>query len=145
MEPDSTPINKPELTNRTAVVIDKDLATWQQLNVVAFLASAIASNFPETMGKEFKDSSNKNYLSIFRVPVLVFEGTGEQVRRAYERARARGLAVGIYTRDIFKTQGDDNWTAIAAKTEAEQDLVGTVMYGARSPVSKAVDGLELHK
>ena len=36
---------------KIALIVRDDLATWQRLNVVAFLASGIASAAPEVMGE----------------------------------------------------------------------------------------------
>jgi len=137
-------MEKPELENKTAIVLEKDLLSWQKLNVAAFLASAIAKRFPETMGEDFVDASGISYPGIFRVPVVIFAAEAADLRRVYERAKARELVVGIYTRKIFETQGDQNLEAVASSSEAEHDLVGLVFYGPKNKVNKAVDGLKLH-
>ncbi len=51
---------KPIFENKIVIVLLEGLLQWQELNVTAFLASAIASHFPETMGKEFVDASHVN-------------------------------------------------------------------------------------
>jgi len=134
-----------QFPTKTAVIIERDLLTWQELNVTAFLASAIASRFPETMGPEFKDASNVSYLAIFRQPVLVFQAKHNDLKKVYRKARENNLFVGIYTRPIFQTQGDDNLKAIAAVKEEEQDLVGIVLYGKTEVVDKCTRGISLHK
>jgi len=134
-----------QFPTKTAVIIERDLLAWQELNVTAFLASAIASRFPETMGPEFKDASNVSYLAIFRQPVLVFQAKHNDLKKVYRKARENNLFVGIYTRPIFQTQGDDNLKAIAAVKEEEQDLVGIVLYGKTEVVDKCTRGISLHK
>ena len=44
---------------KVAAVIKDDLLTWQKLNVVSFLASGIAIQFPETHGKELVTADNE--------------------------------------------------------------------------------------
>ncbi|KKS79069.1 MAG: hypothetical protein UV54_C0043G0015 [Candidatus Beckwithbacteria bacterium GW2011_GWA2_43_10] len=134
-----------QFPTKTAIIVERNLLPWQELNVTAFLASAIAHKFPETMGPEFEDASNVNYLAIFRQPVLVFQAKHNDLKKVCRKARENNLFVGIYTRPIFQTQGEDNIKAIAALKEEEQDLVGIVLYGAAVLVDKSTRGISLHK
>lgn len=130
---------------KIAIVLEEGLQAWQKLNVTAFLGSAIASHFPETMGPDFIDASNIRYLGIFRHPVLIFRATPAEIKKAYRRARERNLNIGIYTRPVFTTQGDENLGAVGRLKEEEQDIVGFVVYGQKQPVDKSLKGLSLHK
>ncbi|MDZ7586354.1 MAG: DUF2000 domain-containing protein [Patescibacteria group bacterium] len=134
-----------QFPTKTAIIVERDLLVWQELNVTAFLASAIASRFPETMGPEFKDASNVSYLAIFRQPVLIFQAKHNDLKKVYRKARENNLFVGIYTRPIFQTQGEDNVKAIAAVKEEEQNLVGIVLYGETDLVNQCTKGISLHK
>lgn len=138
-------MTKQKFSTKTAIIIEKNLLPWQELNVTAFLASAIAHRFPETMGPVFKDASRVNYLAIFRQPVLIFQAKSSKLRKVYRKARENKLWVGIYTRAIFKTQGEDNLKAIAAEKEEGQDLVGIVVYGKLKLVDKCTKNVSLHK
>ncbi|MEU7155643.1 DUF2000 domain-containing protein [Streptomyces chrestomyceticus] len=55
-----------------AIVVREDLATWQKLNVTAFLASGIAHACDDIMGKRYEDASANDYLALLREPVLCF-------------------------------------------------------------------------
>jgi hypothetical protein len=134
-----------QFSTKIAIVLEKGLLAWQELNVTAFLASAIASRFPETMGPDFKDASDVNYAAIFRQPVLIFQGKHGELKKVYTLAREYNLFIGVYTRPIFQTQGDDNIRAIAAVKEDEQDLVGIVIYGNIDAVDKCTRQISLHK
>ncbi len=129
---------------KIAILIEKGLQSWQELNVAAFLASAIAHRFPETLGPEFIDRSRVHYLAIFRQPVVLFQGSQPKLKKAYHKARAADLAVGIYTRPIFQTQGEANVRAVAAVAEVDQDLVGLVLYGPAELVTQATKHVSLH-
>ena len=134
-----------KFSTKIAMVIERGLLPWQELNVTAFLASAIAHRFPKTMGPEFKDASKVNYLAIFRQPVLIFQGKSSKLRKVYRKARENKLWVGIYSRPIFETQGKDNLKAVAVVKEEEQDLVGVVIYGKLKLVDKCTKNISLHK
>ena len=104
---------KPNFENKIAIVLAEGLLPWQELNVTAFLASAISSHFPETMGKEFADSSGVSYLGMFRHPLIVFQASKEELKNLYKKAREKELNISIYTKKLFETQGDKNIEAVA--------------------------------
>src|SRR5690606_5419556 len=58
---------------KIAVLLREDLATWQRLNVTAFLVSGLGTRLPEVIGEPYEDADGVPYLPMFRQPVLVFE------------------------------------------------------------------------
>lgn len=58
---------------KIAFIIRNDLLPWQQLNVVAFLATGIVSVAPEIMGKPYIDSLGRQYGNMSGQPMLIFE------------------------------------------------------------------------
>lgn len=132
--------------NKIAVVLLNQLAQWQKLNVTAFLASSVAIAFPETHGAPLVSASGSQYLPFMKHPVLVYAAdNAEQIRRAFNRATERELHVGIYTKELFATKNEEgNLTEIAARMDAELDLVGIVIYGENKKVDKALDKLKFH-
>ena len=138
-------MEKEIFTTKIAIVLEEGLQSWQELNITAFLGSAVASHFPQTMGPAFEDGSNVKYLGIFRQPVMIFSATTSQLKDVYKASRSRNLEIGIYTRPIFSTQGDENLAAIKSVKEEDQDLVGMLIYGAKGLVDRSLSGLKLHK
>jgi hypothetical protein len=136
----------PTYQDKIAIAIRADLLEWQKLNVAAFLASAVAVNIPETHGRRFLTSDQAEYLAFVRNPMLIYSAeSAQQLRRALVRAKERGLRVGIYTKPLFATKGEDeNLAEIASLPDEEQDLVGIVIYGDNKQVGKALDGLKFH-
>jgi len=131
---------------KLSVVLRDDLAGWQRANVTAFLMSGIAATDPSLVGPPYVDASGAEYLPMFRQPVLVFQGDAAALRRAYERARARGVErLAIYTAELFATMHDDaNRAAVAAVESEDLDLVGLAFHADRKVVDKVVDRLERH-
>ncbi len=131
---------------KIAIVVLESLLPWQKLNVAAFLASAVAIEFPETHGDRFVDASDVTYLPFIRQPMLVYSAAGSEVlQKVYGKARARSLGVGIYTAPLFATKGEaQNHAEIRRVPEHEQDYVGLVLYGENKLVDKAVKGLKFH-
>ncbi|MCP2328458.1 hypothetical protein HDA40_006965 [Hamadaea flava] len=130
---------------KIAVLLREDLATWQRLNVTAFLVSGVAAQEPELIGKPYADADGTAYLPMFRQPVMVFAGDAAQLTQAHGRALERGLTIGVFTEELFKTgNDDDNRAAVAAVPRDGLRLVGIAMHGPRSVVDKVLKGAALH-
>jgi hypothetical protein len=133
-----------QFDTKIAVLVRDDLATWQRLNVTAFLASGIAAN-PELLGAPYVDADDTRYLPMLRQPVLVFEGSKEVLAAAHQRAVRRGLPAAVYTFDMFATGHDEANRAVVRAVPGDQlDLVGLAVHGPRNAVDKVVKGATLH-
>jgi hypothetical protein len=134
-----------QFETKLAVVLRDDLAAWQKTNVTAFLVSGIAGTVPGVVGEPYRDASGNEYLPMFVQPVLVYEADAAALRRAYERAMARGVELALYTHELFDTGHDEaNRAAVAAVPADELDLVGIALRAERKVVDKVVDRLRFH-
>lgn len=131
---------------KIALVLRADLPVWQQLNMAAFLISGVATAEEGVVGEPYEDASGVRYLPMFRQPVLVFAATAEQLRGAYERARARELPIAIFTDELFTTGHDEaNRAAVRAVASADLRLTGMALRAHRKAVDAVVKGLPLHQ
>jgi hypothetical protein len=132
---------------KIAVVLLEELAVWQKANATAFLVSGIATSEDDLVGEPYVDGSGNRYLPMLRQPVLVYAAPdGAAVRRAYERALARGVEqLAIFTRELFSTPHDEaNRAAVATVPADELDLVALALRAERKTVDKVVDRLRPH-
>jgi hypothetical protein len=130
---------------RLAILVRDDLATWQKLNVTAFLVSGIAATVEGITGAPYQDADGSGYLPMIRQPITVLAGDRAQLTDAHRRALDRGLLMTIYTEELFTTPDDEaNRAAVRAVARDELNLVGIGVYGPRSAVDKAVRGTRLH-
>jgi hypothetical protein len=130
---------------KIAVLLRDDLATWQRLNVTAFLVSGIAGTVADVMGEPYVDRDDVRYLPMFRQPVLVFEGDKDTLGTSHARALERGLLMSAFTGDLFATGNDrDNRAAVRAVATADLDLVGIAAYGPRNAIDKVFKGAQMH-
>jgi hypothetical protein len=83
---------------------------------------------------------------MLRQPILVYGADGPGIRRAYDRAMARGVEqLAIFTRELFSTGHDDaNRAAVAAAPADELDLVAIALRADRKVVDKVLDRLRPH-
>jgi hypothetical protein len=141
---DTDPLTPPFAT-KVAILVRDDLATWQRLNVTAFLVSGIAAANPQLIGAPYRDADGGTYLALLGLPTLVFEADRETIAAARERAASRELPVAIYVQEMFTTGYD---AANRGTTEdvpaADLDLVGIAVHGPKSQVDKVVKGAHLH-
>ena len=130
---------------KIAVVIRDDLPAWQKLNMTAFLVSGIAARQPDTIGETYVDGSENIYLPMFRQPVMVFAGSAEAIRGAYDRAMDLGVKLSIFTEDLFRTGNDlDNRAAVRAVQRDGLRLAGMAFHADRKLADKVLKGLSLH-
>ncbi|MFF7331084.1 DUF2000 family protein [Streptomyces sp. NPDC008150] len=130
---------------KIAVLLRDDLESWQRLNVTAFLVSGLGSQVPEVIGEPYEDGDGVRYLSMFRQPVLVFEGGKETLKAAHARALSRALPRSLFTSDLFATGHDrDNRAAVRAVRTDDLDLVGLAVYGPKNSVDKVLKGARMH-
>jgi hypothetical protein len=134
-----------DVPTKITIVLREGLETWQALNVTAFLASGVAAGWGELIGQPYEDGSGNKYLPMFGRPVLVFQGSGDEVARTHRRALDRGMVIAVYTRQMFSTGNDeDNRAVVRAVAGEDLDLVGLAVHGPRTGVDKVCKGLRLH-
>jgi hypothetical protein len=131
---------------KVVVVLSEDLLPWQELNVTAFLMSAIATSAPELTGEPYRDRDGNEYRPMLRQPVLVLSAGADLLAVARERALGRGIPTALYTRELFSTGHDEaNRAAVAQVPAHELDLVGIGLRGPRNVVDRIVKGARMHE
>ena len=131
---------------KIALVIRDDLATWQKMNVAAFLASGIAASYPESIGDPYEDASGNTYLRLIGQPMLIYGGDRAALARVLDRALARGVQPALYSEDMFSTTHDAaNRDAVRSVEREQLNLVGLAFRAERKVVDKIVDKLKFHQ
>ncbi|MDH4612694.1 DUF2000 domain-containing protein [Pseudomonas sp. BN102] len=134
------------LETKVAFIVRDDLPTWQRLNVVAFLATGIASAAPEIMGEPYVDAAGHEYGKLSGQPMLIFEADVAGLQKARRAGLERELTVLPYVFAMFSTYHDEaNREAFLAEEPENMNLVGLALRGPKKPVDKAIKGLALHK
>jgi hypothetical protein len=131
---------------RLAILLREDLATWQKLNVTAFLVSGIVAAVDGITGDPYEDADGTRYLPMIREPITVLAGDRAELTDAHRRAVDRGLLLTIFTEELFSTPNDQaNRAAVRAVPRDHLHLVGIGVYGPRGSVNKALRGARLHE
>jgi hypothetical protein len=130
---------------KVAILVLDDLATWQKLNVTAFLATGIAAAAPEAVGEPYEDAAGRRFARLLGQPMLVFAGGPNELRRAHRISAEKDLTTAVYVRAMFSTGHDAaNREAFKAEPADAPDLVGVAIRGPKKDVDKATKGARLH-
>jgi hypothetical protein len=135
-----------DFDTKVAVVVRDDLATWQRLNVTAFLMSGVtASAGPAAIGEDYLDADGRHYLPLLVQPVLVFEAPAAKLQTVLDRAHRREVRIALYTREMFETGNDgDNRAAVRAVPTDRLDLVGIALRAPHRHADAVLRGLARH-
>ncbi|HUA45674.1 MAG TPA: DUF2000 domain-containing protein [Solirubrobacteraceae bacterium] len=135
-----------QFDTKVAVVVRDDLATWQRLNVTAFLMSGVVASAENgAIGEGYVDGDGRHYLPLLVQPVLVFEASGAKLKTVHERAERRDVTLAIYTRQMFATGNDeDNRAVVRAVATGELDLVGVALRAPHRDADAVLRGLDRH-
>ena len=135
-----------QFDTKAAVVVCDDLATWQRLNVTAFLMSGLTARAgAAAIGDDYEDADGRRYLPLLVQPVLVFEASAAKLTTVRERAERRGVDIAIYTREMFSTGNDqDNRAAVRAVPTDQLDLVGIGLRAPHRDADAIMRGLARH-
>ena len=135
-----------DFPTKAAVVVRDDLAAWQRLNVTAFLTSGlVGAAEADAIGDVYRDADDVTYLPLLVQPLLIFEASAEQLQRARARAASRGVAVAIYTAEMFSTGNDaENRAAVRAVPTEALGLVGLGVRAGHRDADAVLRGLRRH-
>jgi hypothetical protein len=135
----------PRFETKIALLLHEDLASWQALNVTAFLVSGITASAPGLVGDTYEDADGTTYLPMIRQPIVVFGGDSARLAATHAKALSRELTMSVYIREMFATGHDDaNRAAVRAVRRADLDLVGVAVHGPRNAVDRTFKGASLH-
>ncbi len=135
-----------DFDTKVAVVVRDDLASWERLNVTAFLMAGITARAgAEAIGEDYEDADGRRYLPLLVQPVLVFETGAAKLQTVRERADRREIPIAIYTREMFSTGKDeDNRAAVKVVPTADLDLVGIALRAPHKDADAILRGLSRH-
>ena len=130
---------------KIAIVVRDDLATWQKLNVTAFLMSCITAANTELIGEQYVDKNGNRHLPMSRQPVIILSGAATVLRNARNRANERGIATVAYIEEMFATGHDEANKAVFSEHMSNEDnTVGIALRADKKIVDKITKGAKMH-
>ncbi len=130
---------------KIAIVVRDDLATWQKLNVTAFLMSGIVGAAPEIIGEAYRDADNNAYHSLCVQPIIVLSADQATLKTIHRRALDRQVPHGLYIEEMFSTGHDAANRAVFAEHGPESaKVVGIALREERKAIDKITKGARMH-
>ena len=131
--------------SKIAIVVRDDLATWQKLNVTAFLTSGLVGANDDLLGEPYMDVDGNAYHALAIQPMIVLAADAATIRKIYERAMTRNARLSLYTYEMFSTGHDAaNRAAVAQFHAADLNIVGLALREERKLVDKITKGARMH-
>ena len=129
-----------------AIVVRDDLAVWQKLNVVAFLATGVAAQFPAMIGEPYRDRAGNSYNALSIQPVIILAADQETLSKIHRRSLERGVKTSLYVEEMFSTGHDAlNREVFARFAPEDAKVVGIALRAEKKIVDKITKGAQMHK
>ena len=130
---------------KISIVVREDLATWQKLNVVAFLVSCVVGAGPGLIGEPYEDAAGNIYNPLMIQPMIVLSADRESVKAIYHRAMERGVRFSLYIEDMFTTGHDAaNRATVKQYAPDAMNVVGLALREDKRIVDKITKGARMH-
>lgn len=130
---------------KIVVVLREDLASWQKLNVTAFLTSGIVAQAPAVIGEPYRDAAGNVYNPLSVQPIVVLSADQHTLRTIHGRSLDRGVTSSLYIEEMFATGHDAANRAVFAEFAPETaTVVGIALRTDKKIADKITKGARLH-
>ncbi|MGV8939317.1 MAG: DUF2000 family protein [Allorhizobium sp.] len=130
---------------KIVIVLREDLATWQKLNVTAFLVSGIIAQDPTIIGQAYRDAAGNVYNPMTIQPMMVLSNDQEGLRTIHRRSLERQVVSSLYIEEMFATGHDAANRAVFAEFSPDTaKVVGIAIRTDRKIADKITKGARMH-
>ncbi|MCO6177801.1 DUF2000 family protein [Ciceribacter sp. RN22] len=130
---------------KIVVILREDLASWQKLNVTAFLTSGIVAQETSVIGEPYRDAAGNVYNAMARQPIVVLSANTSTLSTIHRRSLERGVTSSLYIEEMFSTGHDAANRAVFAEFAPDNaKVVGIGLRAEKKLVDKITKGARLH-
>jgi hypothetical protein len=130
---------------KIAIVLRNNLASWQTLNVTAFLVSGIVGQNPEIIGEPYRDRSGNLYNPLSIQPMIVLSANDATLAKIHQRSLERGVTSSMFIEEMFATGHDAANRAVFAEFGPDDaKIVGIALRADKKIVDKITKGASMH-
>jgi hypothetical protein len=131
---------------KIAVILRDDLATWQALNVTAFLMTGIVGQFPGIIGEPYRDRSDNVYNALSVQPIIVLSADSATIAAIHKRALERRVKTSVYIEEMFSTGHDAANRAVFGQFGPENaKIVGVALREDKKVVDRITKGARMFR
>jgi hypothetical protein len=130
---------------KIAIVLRNNLASWQKLNVTAFLVSGIVGQYPDVIGEPYRDRSGNLYNPLSVQPMIVLSADDVTIAAIHRRALERDVTSSLFIEGMFATGHDAaNRDVFAQFSPEDARVVGIGFRAEKKIVDKITKGAVMH-
>ncbi|AJD41786.1 DUF2000 family protein [Rhizobium sp. SEMIA 4085] len=130
---------------KIAIVLRNNLASWQKLNVTAFLMSGIAGQDSAIIGEAYRDRAGNTYNAMSVQPIIVLSADEATISAIHRRVLEREIPSSLFIEEMFATGHDAANRAVFAEYAPEDaKVVGVALRAGRKIVDKITKGATMH-
>jgi hypothetical protein len=130
---------------KIAIVLRNNLASWQKLNVTAFLVSGIAGQSPDMLGEAYRDRAGNLYNPLSIQPMIVLSADDQIIATIHRRSLERGVTTSLFIEEMFATGHDvANREVFATFAPEDARVVGIALRADKKIVDKITKGAVMH-
>lgn len=130
---------------KIAIILRNNLASWQKLNVTAFVMSGIAGQSPQIIGEPYKDRAGNLYNAMSIQPIIVLSADEATIAAIHRRVLEREIAASLFIEEMFATGHDAANRAVFAEHAPEDaKVVGIALRADKKIVDKITKGAKMH-
>ncbi|MFA1625148.1 DUF2000 family protein [Rhizobium mongolense] len=130
---------------KIAIVLRNNLASWQKLNVTAFLMSGIAGQNPAIIGEAYRDRAGNTYNAMSVQPIIVLSADEATISAIHRRVLEREIPSSLFIEEMFATGHDAANRAVFAEYAPEDaKVVGVALRAGKKIVDKITKGATMH-
>lgn len=152
------PLTKPETENskkikqdfskKIAIVIDKNLESWQTMNSLAHMSAYIGNKIKDhfATGENFVAKDNTIFPRNSQYPIITLSGEMKGIRNLAKKIKESGLLYHVFIKEMIETTDDEKIVKILAeKKEDEIEYLGVAVFGEKDKVTALTQDFNLWK
>ena len=137
-----------DFSKRLAIVVNKDLPSWQAMNTVSHIAAYWGNKIKGEFGtgEYFTTKDGANHPRNSQYPIVIFSAKTSELKKFMEEARNSDLLFMGFFREMIETTDDSEIEKIfAQKMDADVEYYGVGLFGENEKVKPLVKKFSLWK
>ena len=139
---------KQNFSKKIAIVVNKQLESWQVLNTVAHISAYIGNKMQDQFdtGEYFETEDGQKHPRNSQFPIIVLSATTEQLTNFIKEVRSSDLLYIGFIREMIETTNDEEIVKILSnKQDGEIEYLGIGVFGSNEQVKELTRKFSLWK
>lgn len=132
-------MNKQDFENRIAILVNKELPTWQVLNTVGHISAYFGYHLGDNFGTApyFKTLDGIEIPRNSQYPIIILSASSEELQAFDHEVESENVQKMHFIREMIETTDDENIEALLSlKTAKELEFLGIGLFGKNEQIKK---------